>query len=129
MGEDSLVVVPAVGGAEERLMVELLAVVDAREWARLGGLVAPDVVYYRPGCAPIEGVEAFVGFYRRRWIVSAGRHDVDRCVAVGGQGFCWGRFGGVSHAGVPLREIFADWFEFRDGLVVRRRTFFYRPAV
>ncbi|MET7400922.1 nuclear transport factor 2 family protein [Dactylosporangium sp. NPDC005572] len=129
MGEDALVVSPAVHGGEERLMVELLAVVDAREWARLAALVAPDVVYHRPGLAPIEGVDAFVGFYRRQCIVSAGRHQVDRCVSVGGQGFCWGRFGGVSHAGVPLNEIFADWFEFRGGLVARRRTFFYRPAI
>ncbi|HEV8222372.1 MAG TPA: hypothetical protein VGQ05_19040, partial [Streptosporangiaceae bacterium] len=74
-----------------------------------------------PGCPPIEGVEQFVGFYRRRCIVSAGRHHVDRSMAAGEQGFCWGRFDGMSHAGVPLNEIFADWFEFRGGRIARRR--------
>ncbi|MGI5241352.1 nuclear transport factor 2 family protein [Dactylosporangium sp. CA-139066] len=116
-------------GDEPGLMADLLTVIDRRDWAGLAGLVTGDVVYHRPGCPPIEGADAFVAFYRRRCIVSAGRHHVDRCVAAGGQGFCWGRFAGMSHAGVPLNEIFADWFEFRGGLIARRRTFFYRPAM
>lgn len=111
------------------LMANLLAVIDRRDWTRLAGLVTDDVVYHRPGCPPIEGAAAFVAFYRRRCIVSAGRHQVDRCVTGDGQGFCWGRFAGHSSAGVPLTEIFADWYEFRGGLVARRRTFFYRPAI
>ncbi|HTJ34331.1 MAG TPA: nuclear transport factor 2 family protein [Dactylosporangium sp.] len=116
-------------GDEPGLIADLLTVIDRRDWAGLAGLVTEDVVYHRPGCPPIEGVEQFVGFYRRRCIVSAGRHHVDRSMAAGEQGFCWGRFDGMSHAGVPLNEIFADWYEFRGGLIARRRTFFYRPAI
>ena len=77
----------------------------------------------------MQGAEAFVGFYRRHCIVQAGRNYVDRYMSMDGQGFCWGRFDGMSHAGVPLNEIFADWYEFRSGRIARRRTFFYRPAI
>ena len=122
MAEDALVV-------ERSGLVSLLAVIDRRDWGGLAGLVTEDVVYHRPGCPPIVGVDAFVGFYRRRCIVASGRHVVERWVEGGGQVCCWGRFDGVSHSGVPLSEIFADWFEVRDGRVSRRRTFFYRPAV
>ncbi|MFI5907730.1 nuclear transport factor 2 family protein [Dactylosporangium sp. NPDC051541] len=107
----------------------LLTTIDARDWTSLAALVTDDVVYHRPGCPPIEGAEQFIAFYRRRCIVAAGRHQLDRCVSTGDQGFCWGRFDGRSHAGVPLNEIFADWFELRDGQIARRRTFYYRPAI
>lgn len=116
-------------GDDPGLIPSLLSVIDRRDWDGLSALVTQDVVYHRPGCPPIEGVEAFVGFYRKRCIVSAGRHHVDRCVSGDGQGFCWGRFDGMSHAGVALNEIFADWYEFRGGRIARRRTFFYRPAI
>jgi ketosteroid isomerase-like protein len=116
-------------GDEPGLIADLLTVIDRRDWTGLTALVTDDVVYHRPGCPPIEGADAFVAFYRARCIVSAGRHHVDRCLTADGQGFCWGRFDGMSHAGVPLNEIFADWYEFRGGLIARRRTFYYRPAI
>ncbi|MET7424917.1 nuclear transport factor 2 family protein [Dactylosporangium sp. NPDC005555] len=112
-----------------KLVLSMLTAVDRRDWGDLAGLVTDDVVYHRPGCPPIEGAAAFVEFYRRRCIVASGRHSVERWVEDDGQVFCWGRFEGVTHAGVPLNELFADWFEVRDGRVARRRTFFYRPAV
>ncbi|MEV4132001.1 nuclear transport factor 2 family protein [Dactylosporangium sp. NPDC049742] len=111
------------------LVPSLLAVIDRRDWAGLVDLVTDDVVYHRPGCPPIEGVSAFVEFYERRCIVLSGRHAVQRCVELPDQAFCWGRFEGMSHAGVPLVETFADWFELRDGRISGRRTFFYRPAI
>ncbi|MEV0130681.1 nuclear transport factor 2 family protein [Dactylosporangium sp. NPDC050688] len=123
MAEDALV------AERSGLVSSLLAVIDRRDWGELAGLVTEDVVYHRPGCPPIEGVDAFVAFYRRRCIVASGRHAVERWVEGGGQVCCWGRFDGVSHSGVPLSEIFADWFEVRDGRVSRRRSFFYRPAI
>ena len=123
MGDDALV------AERSGLISSMLAVIDRRDWGDLVDLVTDDVVYHRPGCPPIEGVDAFVAFYRRRCIVASGRHAVDRCVEADGQAFCWGRFDGMSHSGVPLNEIFADWFEVRDGRVSRRRTFFYRPAI
>ncbi|GAB3839922.1 nuclear transport factor 2 family protein [Dactylosporangium cerinum] len=123
MGDDALV------AERSGLISSMLAVIDRRDWGDLVDLVTDDVVYHRPGCPPIEGVDAFVAFYRRRCIVASGRHAVDRWVESGGQGFVWGRFEGMSHSGVPLNEIFADWFEVRDGRVARRRTFFYRPAI
>ncbi|MEV4514813.1 nuclear transport factor 2 family protein [Dactylosporangium sp. NPDC049525] len=123
MGDDALV------AERSGLVSSMLAVIDRRDWGDLAGLVTPDVVYHRPGCPPIEGVDAFVAFYRRRCIVASGRHAVERWVEGGGQVFCWGRFEGMSHSGVPLSELFADWFEVRDGRVSRRRTFFYRPAI
>jgi ketosteroid isomerase-like protein len=123
MGDDALV------AERSGLISSMLAVIDRRDWGDLVDLVTDDVVYHRPGCPPIEGVDAFVAFYRKRCIVASGRHAVDRCVEADGQGFVWGRFEGMSHSGVPLNEIFADWFEVRDGRVARRRTFFYRPAI
>src|SRR4051812_45677716 len=103
MGDDALV------AERSGLISSMLAVIDRRDWGGLVDLVTDDVVYHRPGCPPIEGVDAFVAFYRRRCIVASGRHAVERCVVGDGQGFCWGRFDGRSHAGVPLSEVFADW--------------------
>lgn len=123
MADDALVV------ERPGLVSSMLAVIDRRDWGALAGLVTEDVVYHRPGCPPIVGGDAFVAFYRQRCIVASGRHAVDRCVEADGQVFCWGRFAGTSHSGVPLREVFADWFEVRDGRVSQRRTFFYRPAI
>jgi ketosteroid isomerase-like protein len=111
------------------LIADLLTVVDLRDWPKLGELVAPDVIYNRPGYPPMSGRAELVEFYRTRHIVVNGRHQIDRVVCDDGEGFCWGRFDGMSHSGVPLSETFAEWFAFRGGLVWRRRTFFYRPAI
>jgi ketosteroid isomerase-like protein len=113
----------------ERLVTELFAVIDGQRWDELASFFATDCVYSRPGYAPLSGIEAIERFYRHERIVASGRHEVEHVVSDLGVAACWGRFVGVSKAGVELDEEFADTYEVREGRIVSRRTFFYRPAM
>lgn len=111
------------------LVHAVLTVIDAKDWSRLATLITPDIVYDRPGYPTLRGAADLLHFYRHTRVVADGRHHLDSLLTDERTGFCWGRFEGVTRAGEPIAEIFADWYEFQDGRISRRRTFFYRPAI
>ncbi|GAA0409450.1 hypothetical protein Acor_36510 [Acrocarpospora corrugata] len=113
----------------EELIRRLFTAIDTSDWSALRSLVTADVVYDRPGFATIDGVDDLCDFYLKRRPIASGVHDLQSLMGDHHQGFCWGRFHGLSRQGAPLEELFADWFEFKDGRVHRRRTFFYRSAI
>jgi ketosteroid isomerase-like protein len=113
----------------ERLVTELFAVIDGRRWDDLVTVFAEDGVYLRPGYPALTGLEAIERFYRHERIIAAGEHRVEHVVGDLGVAACWGRFTGFSKSGEPLEEDFADTYRVRDGRIVHRRTFFYRPAI
>jgi ketosteroid isomerase-like protein len=115
--------------AHDELVRKLLTVIDARDWAELATLVTPDVVYDRPGYRTLCGVDEFLDFYLNVRVIADGRHRLDSLLTNESNGFCWGHFGGSSRTDEPISEIFADWYQFADGKVRGRRTFFYRPAI
>lgn len=115
--------------ANDELVRTVLTVIDARDWSTLATLVTPDVVYDRPGYPTLCGAPELMNFYRHVRVIARGQHRLDSLLTNERTGFCWGHFEGVARDGDPIAEIFADWYQFEDGKISRRRTFFYRPAI
>jgi len=113
----------------DELVRRLLNSVDAKDWVELATLVTPDVVYDRPGYRTLNGLAEFMDFYTHIRVVADGRHRLDSLLTDERTGFCWGHFDGTNRDGEPIAEVFADWYQFEDGRISRRRTFFYRPAI
>ena len=58
-----------------------------------------------------------------------GEHRFDGFAIEADAGACWGRFVGAKTDGTPLDLAFADCYRFKDGLLWRRKSFFYLPLV
>ncbi|MEU7134115.1 nuclear transport factor 2 family protein [Streptomyces sp. NPDC046261] len=111
------------------LVGDLFQVIDNRRWADLASVFAEDAVYERPGYEPLEGLARIRRFYEHERVIAAGRHHVEH-VAGGAEAVaCWGRFLGSDKDGGALDEAFADTYVLRDGKILRRKTFFFRPAI
>jgi uncharacterized protein len=115
--------------AHDNLVRNILSIIDARDWPGLAALITPDIVYDRPGYPTLCGATDFMHFYTHVRMIADGRHRLDSLLTNELTGFCWGHFEGVTRGGHPIAEIFADWYEFENGRIRRRRTFFYRPAI
>jgi ketosteroid isomerase-like protein len=120
---------PPTSRREAALIVQLFSVIDRREWARLDACFHPEVVYERPGYPPFEGLDRLRRFYEHERIIISGTHHLAAVVADGDQIACHGRFVGTLRDGSATDEAFADFYRVRDGLVVYRRSFFFRPAI
>jgi ketosteroid isomerase-like protein len=113
----------------DSFITRMFATIDARRWDALADFFTADAVYERPGYEPLIGFEALDHFYRRVRIIGAGRHRVERLVEGRESAACWGRFVGTSRDGRALDERFSDVYELRDGRIVRRTSYFFRPAI
>ncbi|WP_328493331.1 nuclear transport factor 2 family protein [Streptomyces sp. NBC_00414] len=113
----------------EDLVLRLFTIVDTEKWEALPEVCAESIRYERPGYPPICGMDSLVTFYRTVRVIAHGRHEIRGCLGSGNEACCWGGFSGVSRSGQALSEGFADWYRIDDGLIISRRTFFYRPAV
>jgi ketosteroid isomerase-like protein len=113
----------------DRLVTELFEIIDGCRWPELASVFAAECVYDRPGYEPLVGLRSIERFYRNERIVGSGRHEVVHIVSDLGAAACWGRFTGVSRGGQPLDERFADTYQVAEGKIVRRQTYFYRPAI
>jgi ketosteroid isomerase-like protein len=110
-------------------LLDMFAVIDGRCWERLRLHFAPDVVYERPGYQSICGIAALEHFYRNVRIIESGRHTLTHVVLTEHVAACWGRFRGTARDGRELDERFADAYELRGGLILRRETYFFRAAI
>lgn len=106
----------------------MFRVIDASEWDALGRFFHPGLIYDRPGFPLLEGREANLHFYREVRTLR-GEHRFDCMVLEPGAGASWGRFVGRRGDGTPVDIQFADCYRFRDGLLWRRKSFFYVPLV
>ncbi len=106
----------------------MFRVIDASDWENLGRYFHPDLVYERPGYPLLEGREANLHFYReiRKY---RGEHQFEQFVVEPDAGAAWGRFVGRKFDGTPLDLQFADCYRFKDGLLWRRKSFFFVPLV
>ncbi|GHE54057.1 hypothetical protein GCM10018785_24400 [Streptomyces longispororuber] len=111
------------------LVTELFTIIDAARWDDLGLVFAEDCVYDRPGYDPLRGLAEIEHFYRVERVVATGHHQVRHVVSDLETAACWGRFTGTSRTGAPLDEQFSDAYTVRDGKIISRRTYFYRPAI
>lgn len=108
---------------------QLYQIVDDRQWSALERVFDPAVVYERPGYPPFEGLARVRQFYERERVIAKGRHEVTSTLVVGDVGASCGIFIGANAAGDALKEQFAEFFHFRDGKIVARKTFFFRAAI
>ena len=107
----------------------MYATIDAARWSDLRQFFHPQMVYLRPGYTPLEGIDAVLHFYEHVRVIGEGVHTVTLAVAEGSHQAAFGRFVGRSRDGRPLDEEFADSFVIQDGLILRRQSYFFRPAV
>ena len=108
---------------------EMFQVIDAREWRGLRAFLHRDIVYARPGYPPFEGIDRVIAFYEHERVIAAGLHTLRTIVVDDRHGASWGRFVGTHHNGGPIDEEFADVYDFDGAVIVRRQSFFFRPAV
>jgi len=107
----------------------LLTVVDERDWDTLPTLFTESARYDRPGFEPMLGRPAIDRFYREQRDVAQGKHSILGSLTDGEETCCWGEFIGITRTGRPIDEKFCDWYVLERGLIARRRTFFFRPAI
>ncbi len=121
----------------ESLVRRYYELVDEGAYEPLFDLFADDVVYERPGQAPIEGKEEFEAFYREGRPLEDGTHELRAVVVEGDEGpendghatvAVRGTFSGVQN-GEAVRFEFADFHEFDDDRIARRYTFTDRDEV
>lgn len=113
---------PAVASYYER--------VDAGDVPGLIELFERDATYERPGYPPFVGVDALRLFYTSDRVIDRGTHDILQCVSAANHAAVQGRFHGQLRDGRQVDLRFADFFELTQrGLIGRRCTYFYEPAV
>lgn len=100
--------------------------VDASDWDALPRWLHPELEYDRPGFDLLQGRDAVVQFYRTIRSIR-GEHRFEGFAIEPESGACWGRFVGTRKDGTPLDLQFADCYRFKDGLMWRRKSFFYVP--
>ncbi|MEO7963726.1 MAG: nuclear transport factor 2 family protein [Gemmatimonadaceae bacterium] len=108
---------------------EMLAVVDERDWTSLRRYFHDAVVYLRPGYAPLQGVDAVMHFYEFERVIASGTHVVNVVLVDGTHVASFGRLIGTHRNGSALDEEFAEHYEFREGKVWRRKSYFFRAAI
>jgi len=105
---------------------DMFRAVDGSDWQAMARHLHPDLVYDRPGFDLLVGREAVLHFYREVRSIR-GEHRFDAIVVDDVHGACWGRFVGSRQDGTPIDLQFADCYTFSDGLLFRRKSFFYVP--
>jgi ketosteroid isomerase-like protein len=107
----------------------LFEAIDSRRWPSLEDFFSKDIIYERPGYAPLIGYDRVLKFYRETRVIASGRHLLEEIVVDGDGGACWGRFVGEHKNGSQIDEGFADTYKFENGRIKVRKSYFFRPAV
>lgn len=105
------------------------SVIDSADWEAVQTFFHTDVVYSRPGYSDLDGRARVMDFYRHERMISKGRHDVEGVVCHGSEIACWGLFSGTLKTGEEVSVRFADVYQTEQGGIIKRETFFSKPAV
>lgn len=100
--------------------------VDATDWDTVARYFHPEMIYHRPGFPELVSGAEVARFYREMRSIR-GDHRFEGFAIEPESGACWGRFVGHRKDGTPLDLEFADCYRFKDGLLWRRKSFFYVP--
>jgi uncharacterized protein len=111
------------------LVDELFHAIDTRAFEHLRVLFHPEVTYERPGYPAFDGLEQVMRFYREERVIASGTHVLTAIVQDGCFAASWGRFTGVHRDGSPIDIEFADTYVLGNAQIVRRKSYFYLPAV
>ena len=110
-------------------VTQLFEAIDSSDWDKLTQLFHEDIVYERPGYQPFKGRDRVLQFYKNERIIASGKHHLDQIVVNDRTGACWGHFVGLLKNGKEVDERFADVYEYEDGKIKSRSSYFFRPAV
>jgi ketosteroid isomerase-like protein len=112
------------------LVQKYYAEVDKGDVERVVALFEVDAEYSRPGYAHMSGREAIRSFYVDDRIIESGVHNVESIVSDPGTVAVEGSFKGTVRGGTEAEVKFADFFWLGpNGLIKKRRTYFYAPLV
>lgn len=111
------------------LILDLFDKVDSRKFDEMDQVFCNDITYERPGYEPLRGYERVKYFYEAERVIASGKHHLEHIVGNEDAGACWGRFVGVHKNSSPIDERFADVYTFRNGKILTRKSYFFRPAV
>lgn len=106
------------------------AAVDKGDIDGVVALFEVDAEYSRPGYAHLSGREAIKSFYVDDRIIESGMHNIESLVSDSGTVAVEGSFRGTVRGGSDTEVKFADFFwPGPNGLIKKRRTYFYAPLI
>lgn len=108
---------------------DLYRTIDACDWTALAGFFHADIVYERPGYAPLVGLERVMRFYREERVIASGKHQVEGVLHELDRAACWGSMRGSLRDGTRTEVRFADVYSFEDDKIRTRCSYFFSPAV
>jgi ketosteroid isomerase-like protein len=112
------------------LVERYYAEVDKGDVEGIVALFEIDAEYYRPGYAQMSGREAIKSFYENDRIIESGLHNVESIISDHATVAVEGSFKGTVRGGTEAEVRFADFFRpGPNGLIRKRRTYFYAPLV
>ena len=104
--------------------------VDKGDIEGIVALFEVDSEYSRPGYARMSGREAIKSFYVDDRIIESGVHNLESIVADRATVAVEGTFKGIVRGGKETEVRFAEFFwSGPNGLIKKRRTYFYAPLV
>ena len=111
------------------LIIDLFRIIDTGDYLSLTRIFQVDIVYERPGYAPLVGIDRLLEFYRNERIIASGTHHPWHIVTTQDAGACWGHFIGIGKDGSKINERFADCYTFEEGKIKTRISYFFQPAI
>ena len=112
------------------LVQKYYAEIDKGDVERVVALFEVDAEYCRPGYARMSGREAIRSFYADDRIIESGVHYVESIVSDPETVAVEGSFTGTVRGGTDIEVKFAEFFwAGPNGLIMKRRTYFYAPLV
>lgn len=114
---------------DDSLIRTMFKSIDCADWPSLATCLHPEVTYERPGYEPLAGRERVMRFYRHERAVTTGRHTVEGILVSHGEAAAWGVMSGVLTDGRQVTVRFAEIYQFAQGRIQRRRSYFFTPTV
>lgn len=119
---------PAVAANDVDVVQRLYYLIDMGEFAEACLLFREDCEFSRPGYEVFKGRIEVEAFYSETRLVATGRHRIRRVVQEHPAVAAEGTFDAVLKSGVRIASSFCDLFDFEEGLIARRRTYYYVPG-
>lgn len=112
-----------------KTIIKMFQIIDDRNWHFLPTVFHTTVCYERPGHEAFVGIARLVDFYRRERSVLSGNHVIEKVVANGNFGACWGRFTGRTKNKMSVDVLFSETYKFKGGKIQMRRTYFHHARI
>jgi ketosteroid isomerase-like protein len=115
--------------SNEKIVRDLFSAIDGRQLEKLPDFFSSSIIYYRPGFPVIKGMTELDHFYRELRQVEVGTHTIENILVDGDAVSCFGRLKGRMVNGDSADAEFAEHYQFDNGKIVERKTYFFAPRV